>query len=188
MGGIHPTNHSTCHTLVTVSSRQEPIWNPHLCPQRGTPDSQPTGHGKLPRRPEFLKVTLRLLTLEFTTFQVCSAASDGAGCSFFGQGSLAVHGRMSRSSLLTHISFDSCLCPRYWVLWFVRSHPSCTLPSNPSANRKPTETFLVPPSLHFTLTRSLHYGNLLYHPHPIFNTYTETGMEIIGILNRKKGL
>lgn len=111
---------------------------------------------KLPRRPEFLKVTLRLLTLEFTTFQVCSAASDGAGCSFFGQGSLAVHGRMSRSSLLTHISFDSCLCPRYWVLWFVRSHPSCTLPSNPSANRKPTETFLVPPSLHFTLTRSLH--------------------------------
>lgn len=44
------------------------------------------------RRSEFLKGTLRFLTLELPAFWVCSSASPGDGSPFFREGSLEVQG------------------------------------------------------------------------------------------------
>lgn len=44
------------------------------------------------RRSEFLKSTLRFLTLELPAFWVCSSASPGDGSPFFREGSLEVQG------------------------------------------------------------------------------------------------
>lgn len=114
--GQHPSHHpgrTPCTGHYTLLARTQMY--PHLRPQRGTQDSQLPGRAqKPPRRSELLKTALRFFTLEVTALQVCSAASHRAGCSCFGQGSLAVPRHVvSRSGLLTDTSLPSCSHPHY---------------------------------------------------------------------------